>query len=213
MTSTLDGVKPEPQEAQAPTTQPEEGSGLDGPREMTCELALLDKRYDSDGHRPLKQLLQDVVVDFPNEPINSQLDVELDLPAYCLFLYRKELETIGMERFKDGPQELGHLKLLLDWIDRELEDAFKAFQRFSSSDMRPISYVHLWTVFRPGSIIYTHILGQPRAFRMRGFRYEDDKEPCLAVTGQFVDYDGHKFGAHEGRNAPGAFDDIIKGKG
>ncbi|KAI1499720.1 P-loop containing nucleoside triphosphate hydrolase protein [Biscogniauxia marginata] len=207
---------------------------------MQCELALLDGKYDPDGHKiyskrknkpdkssdwwklyaltetrhyrgngdykytllhvnpqPLKQLLEDVIVDFPWEPIDAQLDVELNLPTYCLFFYRKELEAVGTERFQDNPKELGHLKLLLDWIDRELEDAFKASQRFNNSDQRPINYEHLWTIFKPGSLVYTRVLGQQRAFRLRGFKYETDDEPCLAVTVQFVDYDGDKFGWRE----------------
>ncbi|KAI5920298.1 P-loop containing nucleoside triphosphate hydrolase protein [Camillea tinctor] len=221
-------------------TDTKEDSEPDVPREMTCELALLDKKYDADGHKeyikrksqpdeswnwwrlyalaetrhysrsgnykytrlhvnptPLRQLLEDVIGDFPNEPIDAQMYIELDLPAHCLFFYREELEKIGTERFKDDSESLGHLKLLLDWIDRELKDAFKAHNRFNTSSMRPIDYENLWTIFKPGTLIYTKVLGQPRAFRARGFEYENDKEPCLAVKGQYVDYDGIQFGTRE----------------
>ncbi|KAI1776446.1 hypothetical protein F4818DRAFT_457784 [Hypoxylon cercidicola] len=129
---------------------------------MKSELALLDKKYDADGHevyglreakaddgnaywcklyalaetrhyresgefkrtrlhvnpQPLKQLLQDVLVDFSYDPVDAQQDVDFDLPAHCLFFYRKVLEQVGTERFKDDETSLGHLKLLLDWIDK-----------------------------------------------------------------------------------------------
>ncbi|KAI1080898.1 P-loop containing nucleoside triphosphate hydrolase protein [Whalleya microplaca] len=205
---------------------------------MQCELALIDRKHDSDGNKvyskrksqeedgkhdwwklyaltetrhfkknghfkrtrlhvnpqSLKQLLQDVVVDFPFEPIDAQQDVELDLPAYCLFFFRNELESIGLERFKDDEKSLGYLELLLGWIDKELEDSFKASQRFQNSEFSPISYEYLWTVFKPGCLVFTRILGQPRAFKLHGFWYEDDQEPCLALKVKFIDYDGEKFG-------------------
>ena len=142
----------------------------------------------------LKQLLQDVIVDFPYEPIDAQQAVAIDLPAYCLFFFRKELEETGMERFKDDETSAAYLKLLLEWIDKELEDAFTASQRFQTSELRPISYEHLWTIFKPGNLAFTRMLGQPRAFKIRGCWYETDNEPALAVRVQYIDYDGEKFG-------------------
>ncbi|KAF3064947.1 putative aaa family atpase protein [Daldinia childiae] len=227
------GTKEEPQNAeQEPQEKDEE------PKQMTCELALLDKKYDKDGHKvyskrnpredgdnpdwwklyaltetrhfkesgafkrtrlhvnpqPLKQLLEDVIVGFPYDPVDAQQEVEFDLPAYCLFFYRKQLEEVGTERFKDDESSLKHLKLLLDWIDKVHEEAFKASQRFQSSDQRPISYEYLWTIFKPGCLLYTRVQGQPRAFKLRGFWYETDDEPCLAIRFRYVDYDGEKFG-------------------
>ncbi|KAI1390881.1 P-loop containing nucleoside triphosphate hydrolase protein [Hypoxylon trugodes] len=228
-------VKEEPQKAKEPKEAVEES------KEMKCELALLDKKYDSDGHKvykkrkakddtgsskwwklyaltetrhfrengtykctrlhvnpqPLKQLLEDVIVGFPYDPIDAQADVEFDLPAHCLFFYRKELEEVGTERFKEDETSLQHLKLLLDWIDRVHEDAFKAFERFQSSEQRPISYEYLWTIFKPSSLVYNRVLGQARAFKLRGFWYETDNEPGLSIRVQFVDYDGEKFGTRK----------------
>ena len=168
-------------------------------------FALTETRhYDSDGNykstrlhvnpQSLKQLMQDVIVDFPYEPIDAQQDVAIDKPAYCLFFFRKELEETGKERFKDDETSAAYLKLLLDWIDKELEDAFTANQRFQTSELRPISYEHLWTIFKPGSLAFTRMLGKPRAFKIRGCWYETDNAPTLAVRVQYIDYDGEKFG-------------------
>ncbi|KAI8960571.1 P-loop containing nucleoside triphosphate hydrolase protein [Daldinia sp. FL1419] len=226
-------TKDEPQD-----TKPEPLKSDEAPKEIMCELALLDKKYDNDGHKvyskrqpkknsgnpdwwklyaltetrhyrengsfkctrlhvnpqPLKQLLEDVIVGFPYDPVDAQQEVEFDLPAYCLFFYRKQLEEKGTERFKDDGSSRKNLKLLLDWIDKVHEEAFKASRRFESSDQRPISYEHLWTVFNPGCLLYTRIQGQPRALKFRGFWYEADNEPCLAIRVRYVDYDGEKFG-------------------
>lgn len=235
--------KEEPQEVKqdSPEATQEPQEKKDQPKEMVCELALLDKKYDSDGNKiyskrkvkedtgnadwwklyaltetrhyrengdfkctrlhvnpqPLKQLLEDVIVGFPYDPVDAQQDVEFDLPAHCLYFYRAQLEEVGTERFKDDQTSLGHLKLLLDWIDKVHEDAFKANQRFETSDNRPISYEYLWTVFKPGAILHTRIQGQPRAYKLRGFWYETDEDPCLAIRVQFIDYDGEKFGTRK----------------
>ncbi|KAI0884380.1 P-loop containing nucleoside triphosphate hydrolase protein [Annulohypoxylon maeteangense] len=222
-------------------TSKDEETPEDEPKEMQCELALLDKRYDSDGHKvyrkrkdrdddgsknwwklyaltetrhyhengtfkctrlhvnpqPLKQLLEDVVKDFPYDPVDAQQEVEFDLPAHCLFFHREKLEEVGNERFKEDETSRAHLKLLLDWIDKVHEESFKASRRFHSSDQRPISYEYLWTAFRPGCLVYTKLMGQPRAYKLRGFWYESDDDPCLAIRVQYIDYDGEKFGTRK----------------
>ncbi|KAI1759852.1 P-loop containing nucleoside triphosphate hydrolase protein [Hypoxylon sp. FL1150] len=213
----------------------------DKPKEMRSELALLDKKYDSDGHKvyklrkskakeanadwwklyaltetrhykesgefkytrlhvnpqPLKQLLEAVIVDFPYDPVDAQQEVDFDLPAYCLFFHRKELEEAGGERFRDDEASRGHLRLLLDWIDRVHEEAFRASQSFHSNGQRPVSYEHLWTIFRPGRLVHNRVQGHARAYRVRGFWYEDDSEPCFAIRVKYVDYDGDKFGTRK----------------
>lgn len=233
---TTQGTQQEPE-----ATSQEPDNEDQKPKEMKSELALLDKKYDADGHKvyrlreaktddgnadwwklyaltetrhykesggfkctrlhvnpqPLKQLLEDIIVGFPYDPVDAQQDVDFDLPAYCLFFYRKELEEVGSERFKDDEASLGHLKLLIDWIDKVHEETFRASQRFHSNGQRPISYEHLWTVFRPGSLVYNRVQGHPRAYKVRGFWYEDDSEPCLAIRVKFVDYDGEKFGTRK----------------
>lgn len=148
--------------------------------------------------QPLKKLLEDVVVDYPNEPIDAESVVEIDLPACCLFFYRRELEAVGTERFRDDGTSLGHLRLLLGWIDRVYEEASRALERFRCSEKsRPIAYEHLWTIFKPGTLVYSRMLGQPRAFRLVNLWYETHSEPCLVLTVRYVDYDGDKFGTRE----------------
>ncbi|OTA67327.1 P-loop containing nucleoside triphosphate hydrolase protein [Hypoxylon sp. EC38] len=228
------------QEPEVTKQEPDEDD--EKPKEMTCELGLLDEKYNSDGHKeytkrkpkedtenqdwwklyaltetrhytedgdyrctrlrvnpqPLKQLLEDVIVGFPLDPVDAQQEVEFDLPAYCLFFHREKLKEVGKERFKDDEASLGHLKLLLDWIDKVHEESFNASRRFHRSDQRPISYEHLWTVFKPGCIVHIKIQGQPRAFKLREFWYEYDDEPALALRVSYIDYDGEKFGTrHE----------------
>ncbi|KAK8054118.1 P-loop containing nucleoside triphosphate hydrolase protein [Apiospora saccharicola] len=150
--------------------------------------------------QPLKELLEDVIGNYPNEPIDAQNDVEITLPAKCLFHYRSELAAEGKKRFKHEAELLGHLKLLLEWIDESLEDERKAYRRATKGDSKHITYEHLWTVFKPGSLVYAQTLGQPRAYKVTNASYNDNSEqPCLILSGEYVDYDGERFGARDAR--------------
>ncbi|KAK8878892.1 P-loop containing nucleoside triphosphate hydrolase protein [Apiospora arundinis] len=150
--------------------------------------------------QPLKQLLEDVIGNYPNEPIDAQDDVEITLPAKCLFHYRTELETEGMKRFMEDKESAGHLRLLLEWIDQSLEDEWKAYRRVMRGDSMHITYEHLWTVFKPGKLMYTETLGEPRAYKVTNASYNDNSEqPCMILSGEYVDYNGERFGLREAR--------------
>ncbi|KAM0808329.1 putative P-loop containing nucleoside triphosphate hydrolase protein [Seiridium cardinale] len=142
----------------------------------------------------LKQLLEDVVGDFPNEPIDASAEVEIDLPAYCLFFYRKELEKEGTKRFADNEEGQAHLKILLQYIDDSLEDEFKSHRRAITSEAKAINYEHLWTIFKPGTIVFLNFLGQPRAFKLLSFFYCTGDDAGLGLSVEFVDFDGEMFG-------------------
>ncbi|KAK6193830.1 hypothetical protein LQW54_012050 [Pestalotiopsis sp. IQ-011] len=142
----------------------------------------------------LKQLLEDVIGDFPNEPIEASSEVEIDTPAYCLFFYRDELETEGKKRFAEDTEGLAHRKLLLKYIDDSFEDETKSLKRAIKSEAKAINYEHLWTIFKPGSFVYVEALGQPRAFKLLSFFYLKGMNPSLGLSVQFVDYDGKVFG-------------------
>ncbi|KAI0130486.1 P-loop containing nucleoside triphosphate hydrolase protein [Xylariales sp. AK1849] len=147
--------------------------------------------------KPLKQLLEQVIGDFPNESLEADSDIEIDLPAYCLFFYREELEDEGAKRFAEDEEARGHLKILLEWIDDTLEDEFRSHKRAVTSETKAINYEHLWTIFKPGCLVYARFLGQPRAFKLNSFWYVQGNEAGLALSVEFVDYDGEMFGTRE----------------
>lgn len=142
----------------------------------------------------LKQLLEDVIGDFPNEPIDASTEVEIELPAYCLFFHRKDIEEEGTKRFAGLEDGQAHLKILLEYTDSKLEEEFKSHRKAMTSESRAINFEHLWTLFKPGSIVFTNFLGQPRAFKLINFFYVEGDEPGLGLSVEFVDYDGDMFG-------------------
>ncbi|KAL2022052.1 hypothetical protein VTK56DRAFT_6096 [Thermocarpiscus australiensis] len=144
--------------------------------------------------QPLRQLLADVIGNYPGDPINVN-DVQIQAPYHALFHYRKQLETEGFKRFADDPNSLEHLKLLLNWIKTHFELEIAAHERCVTSEHKPISYDHLWTLFPPKTIVHSRVLDQNRAFRVSDCFYDESVlSPALVLRVKYIDFDGDKLG-------------------
>lgn len=144
-------------------------------------------------YQPLRQLLKDVIGDYPDDPIDVD-DVQIETPYYSLFYYRKELESEGLGRFKEDEESAAQLKLLISWINTHFEQDIAAYEKCVSGDHRAISYDQLWSLFPPKKIIYTKVLNQHRAFRVQSCWYDDGDTPVFNLWAHFVDFDGEKLG-------------------
>lgn len=165
------------------------------------------RRYDSDDDldetclhvnpQPLRQLLKDVIGNFPSDPIDLD-DVQITAPYHSLFHYRKQLREEGLQRFEQANDtvSLEQLKLLLEWIGTNFELEIAAHDRCLSSESKAIAYDKLWTLFIPGSIVHAKLQNQDRAFRVVDYWYDDDDDdnPGFNLNARFVDYDGESFG-------------------
>ncbi|KAK4129775.1 P-loop containing nucleoside triphosphate hydrolase protein [Parathielavia appendiculata] len=162
------------------------------------------RSYDSEGElegtslyvnpQPLRQLLFDVIGNYPGDPIDVD-DVQIDAPYHSLFHYRKQLETEGNKRFAEDPESLEHLRLLLNWIKTHFELDIAAYERCTTQPHKVIAYDRLWTLFPPGTIAYCKLLSQNRAFRIVDTYYdESDTNPCMGLRADFVDFDGLNLG-------------------
>lgn len=86
------------------------------------------RRYDSDEYldetclyvnpQPLRQLLKDVIGNYPSDPIDVD-DVQIEAPYHALFHYRKQLAEVGLARFKENEDahSTEQLQLLLEVSD------------------------------------------------------------------------------------------------
>jgi len=166
----------------------------------------LVKHYDSDGDldstqlyvnpQPMRDLLRDVIGDYPGDPIDDA-DVRIESPYHSLFHYRKQIESDGTQRFRDDEESRAQLDILLDWIKKRFEQEITASERCLSGDLKAISYDKLWTLFPPGTIAYMKLHGEDRAFRVRRNWYDDDddnSEPGMNLSLEYVDYDGETLG-------------------
>ena len=167
----------------------------------------LVKHYDSDGDldstqlyinpQPIRDLLRDVIGDYPGDPID-ETDVRIEAPYHSLFHYRKQIESEGAKRFKDDAESRAQLDMLVDWIKKRFEQEINASERCLSGDLKSMSYDKLWTLFPPGTIAYMKLHGEDRAFRVRQTWYDDDdddnSEQGMNLSMEYVDYDGETLG-------------------
>lgn len=165
------------------------------------------RRYDSDDDldetclhvnpQPLRQLLKDVIGNYPSDPIDVD-DVQITAPYHSLFHYRRQLKDEGLKRFEQEGDtvSLEQLKLLLEWIGTNFELEIAAHERCISSESKAIAYDKLWTLFKPSCIVHAQLQTQDRAMRVVDYWYDDDDadNPGFNLNTRFVDYDGESFG-------------------
>jgi hypothetical protein len=154
----------------------------------------LDGTYLYVNPQPLRQLLADVIGNYPGDPIEVD-DVKIRAPYHSLFHFRNQLESDGTERFADDPDSLEHLKLLLTWIKTHFEADIAAYDRCISNEHKVITYDQVWTLFPPKTIAYAKLLGQNRAFRVHETYYETSlMSPSFNLRVDFIDFDGDRLG-------------------
>ncbi|KAI0851001.1 P-loop containing nucleoside triphosphate hydrolase protein [Daldinia vernicosa] len=142
--------------------------------------------------QPLRQLLKDVIGDYPDDPIDVD-DVQIETPYYSLFHHRKQLESEGLDRFKNDQDSKAQLELLMNWIKSHFENDISAYEKCISG-LKAIPYESLWTLFPPNKIIYAKVLNQNRAFRVHSCWYEEGDNPHLNLWANFIDFDGNALG-------------------
>lgn len=166
----------------------------------------LVKHYDQRGEhgitqlyvnpQPLRQLLRDVIGDYPSDPIDVD-DVQIEAPYHALFHYRKEFEVEGLSRFADDAESLQQFNLLMDWIKNHFESEIAAYEKCISGEVRAISYENAWTLLPPDTIVHCKILDQDRAYRVRRYYDEYDEHGNLVgmtLSCRYVDFDGENVG-------------------
>lgn len=104
---------------------------------------------------------------------------------------------LGLEEETDSAEKLKHAQLLQDLLTKEFKDTIDA-----SVDMKNqgvMTYEHLWTLFQPGSFVFSKQQGQDRIFKLHSSRYGQDRNgnPVFWLTCQYVDYDGTRFGTQK----------------
>lgn len=146
--------------------------------------------------QPIRQLLFDIIGNYPSSPISLE-DTYVDAPYYPLFYSKEKLEEEGLKRFADDEETLSQLKLLLSWISSHFELDFAGRNKCVNGDIKAIAYDYAWTLFRPGTVAYCKMLGQPRAFEVIEAWYDTGELPGLNVRSNFVDFDGDKLGTRK----------------
>ncbi|TDZ16480.1 ATPase family AAA domain-containing protein 3B [Colletotrichum orbiculare MAFF 240422] len=148
----------------------------------------------------LKSILKDVIGgSYPGQSFLTN-DITVSFPPRSLYHYRRELAAAadGLEPGSDGAR---HLPLLVGFINDQFRDTTKNVENLLEQGL--ISYEYLWTIFRPGTLVYATRLSQPRVYRLCSFAYVCGLRAGLQLGVEYVDFDGTEFGIrHETLEIP-----------
>jgi len=136
----------------------------------------------------LKDILKAIVPQFPGISFQTK-EISIQKPYRVLFHYRHELEAAG--RGLNG-EAAEHLQLLMDFINEEFGETIEESDNFVEQNL--INYNHLWTIMRPGTMIYAPVFGQPRAFTLQSYQYVYGQFPGLNLQLEYVDFNGENCG-------------------
>ena len=124
--------------------------------------------------------------------ISTKLKELRFMPPLHEFYYRwHQLERL----IKDEADEMTtkHLQLFFPVISKEVRPYIESMEDLTRNGV--ITYDYLWTIFPPGTKIYTSIDGQDRIFvAVTGSQaYDDHGNNCFQIQCQYIDCDGSKF--------------------
>ncbi|OAA34848.1 ATPase, AAA-type, core [Metarhizium rileyi] len=144
----------------------------------------------------LKQVLQELFQGF--EGIASTLNhLQFQAPFRHFFYQWDQLETTAQDH--PDSETRSHIKLLHGVLKKELSATLSTHKDFVEHSV--VTYEYLWTLFKPGELVYSSEHGHFRAFRVVRSTYErrrsplEDAEEVFLITCEYMDWDGRMFGA------------------
>lgn len=142
-------------------------------------------------HSPLiKMILQRVFSGYPDLVVDME-ELIFDAPFAAFFHRWSEFETAYKE--ETDAMTKAHLKLLYDALDAELRQPIQRHKDLIRH--KAIDFELLWTLFRPGSLMYSHDNGHDRLYETNDCEYWQDLSGMkFTVRCDMVDWDGEKFG-------------------
>lgn len=142
-------------------------------------------------HSPLvKAVLQKVFSGFPDLVIDLD-ELIFDAP-FAPFFHRWDDFSKAVKEEQD-PRTKSHLQLLYDALDSELQKPIQRHNDLVRS--KAIDFELLWTLFTPGTLMYSHDEGHDRLYETSDCEYWQDLSGMkFTVRCDMIDWDGEKFG-------------------
>ena len=140
----------------------------------------------------LLEVFKELVVFHPSNPSEFKDPLRLEDPFMMLYHYKEELAQYRSETTDDIKRM--HLGLLLEYMDKEMGMAIAESDKMITRDF--ISYSLLWTIFKPGCLIYESLHGHGRLYRLLDTAYRESRTagPYFDVDVTYLDYDGKNVG-------------------
>lgn len=142
--------------------------------------------------------------------INPNLErLEFSAPFHVFFYRWMEFVKARPSDTEENKQSRAHFDLLFNIIHAEMSPHLQ-----QTSDLvvknKVISYDYLWTLFEPGTEVYSNIDGQDRLYQLSGGRYVECAPGMrfYSLSCRYVDSDGAKFGFGSTTMTIGDFQDV-----
>ncbi|RVD89621.1 uncharacterized protein DFL_000620 [Arthrobotrys flagrans] len=141
---------------------------------------------------PVKKALDKLITGYPDISF-SVPTVTLNFPLRELHIFSDKLNALAQEEEKKGTELGQHLGVLMKFLNDEWEPYNKKVSYWT--DVGLITFDYLWTLFQPGSYIYTTVHGKPRVLKLTSFQYRSSCSGRWAeLLGSYIDYNGTIFG-------------------
>ncbi|KAK6856413.1 hypothetical protein PG995_006600 [Apiospora arundinis] len=135
----------------------------------------------------MKNLLVDVFHGYGG--ITADLKKLFFRAPFHAFYYRWERfwELLALQKQQDPPAA-AYSQILFDIVERELKDTMEEANHLVSKG--PITHDLLWTIFEPGTRVYSYIDGLDRFFMVQDTKQGD----TFKIHARHTDWNGHLFG-------------------
>lgn len=119
--------------------------------------------------RYIKKALRDVIGTYEGVDFTTKI-IATDDPPMFLFHYQDELQTYAGR--SDNQQLKSHMNLCFQYTEKLFYEENRVFRSVTSSTK--LSFRHLWTVFKPGCLVYFDLNQELK--RLRSITADDDRD-------------------------------------
>ena len=141
----------------------------------------------------LLEIFKSTVSYYPAVPADFNVPFEMESPFQMLFHHWDELHTVH-DKDDLSDEARMHLKLLLEFMRSELGPSKERVESMLKTSS--IGFSTLWTIFRPGCLVYTELDAHPWLLRLEKTAYEENTKmgKWMEVHCTYTDYDGENYG-------------------
>lgn len=151
----------------------------------------------------LLSILREVVGVYATQPAGFDVSIVEEAP-FALFYHHRD----AIFAYEPKEEEAkAHHDLLKGWIDAEMSNVIKEVDRLTKKGY--ITFQLLWTIFKPGELLFSSLHGHPRLYKLDTVTYKEiaNKGTMFEVNSRYVDYNGTSVGQAKERHE--LFDKII----
>lgn len=150
----------------------------------------------------MKALLKRVIGDkYPGVSFLME-EITVDSPPKACYHYLPELRA---EVKKLEGEERMHCDFMMDWLESELKEVISEVKNLGGQGL--ITYPLLWTLFKPGELVYCPQSegDRSRAYINKSHEYICSRRPSFNLSYSYITYDGTHFGHMSDRASIQAF--------